>query len=236
MKWSDSLYIDAHDTDFSEFARPAALLRYMQSAANMQLHTLGPTNEELLSKGQAFVLSKIAIAFYRPMKAYEQISAHSWSCESKGYSFNRCFSITKGKETVAEASSVWALIDIKTRKPLRCEEFHPNFEPDPPIFPDVPFRFQVPEDVKKLGFHKVTYSETDRNHHMNNVRYLDMLCNFMNMEELFFEKACISFLNEAKTGEELCIYGKSSGDEHFFKSLREDGKTNIEAYIKTKRR
>lgn len=236
MKWSDTLYVDAHDTDFSEIARPAALLRYMQSAANMQLHTLGPTNEELFSKGQAFVLSKICLAFHRPVKAYEKISAHSWSCESNGFSFQRCFSITKDNETLAEAASIWALIDIETRRPLRVEEFHPNFEPDPPIFPDAPLRFRVPEDLNDLGVHRVTYSETDRNHHMNNVRYLDMLCNLMNMEELFWEKACISFLNEAKTGENLRIYGKTVGEEHFFKSLREDGKTNIEAYIKTKRR
>lgn len=236
MKWSLPLCVDAHDTDFAETARPAALLRYMQSAANMQLHTLGPTNEELLSKGQAFVLCKIRIVFQNTVNAYDNIVAHTWSCESKGFSFNRCFSITKGSETVAEAASVWALLDIHSRKPIRVEEFHPNFEDDLPISPDVPLRFQLPTELYEIGIHKVTYSETDRNRHMNNVRYLDMLCNFMDMEDLLWEKASLSFLNEAKTGEILRIYKKTLGDEHFFKSIRQDGKVNIEAYIKTKKR
>ena len=236
MKWSLPLCVDAHDTDFAEIARPAALLRYMQSAANMQLHTLGPTNEELLSKGQAFVLSKVRIVFHRPIFAYDNIVAHTWSCESKGYSFHRCFSITKESETVAEAASVWALVDIQTRKPIRVEEFHPNFTDDAPITPDVPPRIQIPNELDEIGVHKVAYSETDRNRHMNNVRYLDMISDFMDMEELLWEKASFSFLNEAKTGEVLRIFKKTVGDEHFFKSICQSGKTNIEAYIKTKKR
>ena len=236
MKWSLPLCVDAHDTDFAEIARPAALLRYMQSAANMQLHTLGPTNEELLSKGQAFVLSKVRIIFHSPVNAYENIVAHSWSCESKGFSFNRCFSITNGSKTVAEAASIWALVDIQTKKPVRVEEFHPNFEDDTPISPDVPLRIQMPSELDEIGMHKVTYSETDRNRHMNNVRYLDMLSDFMDMEELLWEKASLSFLNEAKTGEVLLIFKKTLGDEHFFKSIRQDGKVNIEAYVKTRKR
>ena len=235
-KWSFPLCVDAHDTDFSEIARPAALLRYMQSAANMQLHTLGPTNDDLLSMGQAFVLSKLNIVFHSPVNAYDQICADSWSCESKGFSFNRCFSIKKDGETVTEASSVWALIDVVTHKPFRVEEFHPNFDPDPPIFLDLPKRLHLPDGLNEVGAHRVTYGETDRNRHMNNVRYLDMLCDFMDMETLFWEKASISFLSEAKTGEVLRIFEKTIGDEHFFRSIRQDGRTNIEAYIKTKRR
>ena len=236
MKWTDTVCVDAHDTDFSETARPAALLRYMQSAANMQLHTLGPSNEALWAKGQAFVLSKIGIVFYEPVKAYDVIKASTWSCDSRGYSFNRCYSITKDDTLIAEATSVWALIDSLSHKPLRVEEFQPNFLPDPIITPDVPLRFSVPKELEEVGVHTVTYGETDTNRHMNNVRYLDMLCDFINMEELYVEKVSIQFLSEAPTHKKIRIFKHECGDEHFFSSVREDGRINVQAYIKTRKR
>ena len=233
MKWTEHMCVDAHDTDFTETARPASLLRYMQTAANMQLRRLGPSNEELLNGGQAFVLSRIAITFRRPAHAYEMLDVSSWADAGRGYSFPRYYTIMRGDECIAEAASVWALIDVETRRPLRTTEYRPNFDYDAPITPDAPLRFALPQEMPACGTHRVTYSEVDFNMHMNNTRYLDMLTDCMNMRENEIRDVSIAFLSEAPYDSVLTIEKKAENGVTFFRTIREDGRINIEALIRT---
>lgn len=231
MKWTTTLCVDAHDTDMNHTVRPAAMLRYMQSAANLQLHHLGPSNEELLEKGQAFILSRIAMRFYQPLAAYDEIAASTWSCPSRGFSFQRCYDIRKGDTPVAEAVSLWALVDIASHRLLRTDAWDRRFTDDPPITPDVPLRFTLPEDMAECGVHTVGYSEIDQNHHMNNVRYLDMLCDFLDMRQYTVKAATIAFLNEAPAYSRIRLFRKLEDNVAYFSSFREDGKVNIEARL-----
>ena len=61
------LQVDFHDTDSDGILRPSAAFRYMQSAADLQMHTCGPSNEELRKKGQAFVVTRFAVNFAAPI-------------------------------------------------------------------------------------------------------------------------------------------------------------------------
>ena len=51
MKWSEPIKVNSHDTDYNGVLRAGGVLKYMQEAANMQLHELGPSNDELMEKG-----------------------------------------------------------------------------------------------------------------------------------------------------------------------------------------
>ena len=82
---------DAHDEDYNRHIRPSAMLRYMQMAANMQLHTYGPTTEDMLARGQAFILSAIDLTFFSPLSSYETIVSETWPCEARGFAMPRCY-------------------------------------------------------------------------------------------------------------------------------------------------
>lgn len=236
MKWTEIMRVDPHDTDFEETAKPAALLRYMQTAANIHFREIDPAHKRLHESGRAFVLSRIAIDFHSPVKAYETVSARTWTSDSHGFSFIRSYDVLRGEERLAEATSVWALIDIKTHMPLRTTELPGEFENEDAATPVMPLRFSVPKDMPVLDTHRVVYSETDINRHMNNTRYLDMLTNCINMEKERPVGVSIAFLNEAPFGELLTLTGESCGGEYRFRTLRSDGKVNVEAFIRTKPR
>ncbi len=231
MIFTENISVDAHDTDAYREARPASLLRMMQSAVNTQMHTYRPSYEELYDMGQAFILSRIAVRFFRPVAAHDSLSVSTWSCDSRGFSFNRCYTVKKGDELIADATSIWALTDIQTKKLCRVESYKASYTNDPPLPDSAPLRFTLPEEMLDVGFHTVHYNEIDQNHHMNNVRYLDLICNFLDMRQKRLKSASITFVNEAPEYSRIRVTRAENGNEVYFRTYREDGKVNIEAYV-----
>lgn len=233
MKFSENFTVNSHLCDANGIARPTAVISFMQEAANIQLRTYGPSADELRANGQAFVLSRIGVGVYAPLYAYKTYTMQTWSCESRGFSFYRCHRLLDGDEVLAEAVSVWALIDIVNKKPLRTTEFHPNFDHEEILDFEVPSRIRITADaLSEVGEHTVRYSETDINRHMNNTVYADMLCNFIDMTDRRATRININYFNEAPLGEKLTVCLEEAEDSIYrFRTLREDGKINVEAEI-----
>jgi medium-chain acyl-[acyl-carrier-protein] hydrolase len=234
MKWSENYRINTHDCDASGIVRASLVLRYMQETANMQMKNLGPTNEDLRRNKMAFLLSRINISLYHPLYAGDEITCTSWGCESRGVSFNRCYQIRRGDEVIAEAASVWGLVDTETHKLLKVDEITLGFGIDDPLELDVPRRVHIPRDINMtlVGERTVVYSDIDANLHMNNTNYPDMLCDFIpDMTGKRVISLSISFAKEAKLGEVLKVYLAEIDGQYYFRTIRKDGTTNIEAIM-----
>ncbi|MBQ7377889.1 MAG: acyl-[Clostridia bacterium] len=237
MKWTEPIKVNSHDTDYNGVLRASGVLKYMQEAANMQLHELGPSNDELMEQGQTFFLSRIGFLTYEPIAAYEELRAQSWAGKSRGFSFNRFYRIYRGDIVVAEGVSVWALLDMNTHHPLRVDSYHANFEIDETLALDLPAHFRMPkptEEMERVGSYTVLYDDLDKNMHMNNTRYPDMLLSTQDMRGKYAQSLVINYVNEAPLGEVLSIYSCCDGDTLYLKSVRRDGKTNAEAQLKLK--
>ena len=234
MKWTENYRINSHDCDSSGKVRPSLILRYMQETANLQLHNLGPTTDELIRDDRAFILSRINMSIYSELHAYDSIEVSSWACESRGVSFNRCYQIKRDGELIAEAASVWGLIGISDRKIYRVEDISLGFGTDEPLELDAPKRVHIPRDItlSLVGERQIVYSDLDRNNHMNNTNYPDMLCDFIpSMKDKHILNMSISFAGEATLGENLKVYMNRAEDQYFFRTVRTDGNVNVEAMI-----
>lgn len=234
MKWSEPIKVNSHDTDFNGVLRAGGVLKYMQEAANMQLHELGPSNDELMEKGQTFFLSRIGFVTYEPIPAYAKLTAQSWAGESRGFSFNRFFRLYSGDRIVAEGSSVWALLNMETHRPLRVEEYHANFDIDETLSLPLPARLHIPkplEEMEPIGSYTVHYDDLDKNMHMNNTRYPDMLLSHEDMRGKYASSFVINYISEAPMGETLSIYRYEEDGKIYYRSVRTDGKINAEAQV-----
>ena len=147
MKYTENYKIKWHDTDAARQVRPSEVLVYMQETANLQVDNCSERSLDALrdTAGLAFILSKIKLVFHAPLHAYDEISVRTWTCDSRGYSFNRCFDIHRGEELIAEAISFWALLDINNRKLVRTDSFSLGIESDPPLEIAVPRRIKQPD-------------------------------------------------------------------------------------------
>ncbi len=232
MKWSEEISVSCHDTDINGIVRPSPILRYMQEAANLQLHNLGPSNEYLRENGMAFILARADMRLYKPLYAYDKIIAQSWACDSNLTSFYRCGRVLKDGETAADLVSVWALLDIKTRRFKRASEIKPNFETDEMLRPD--FHIRMPRDIKfaSAGERRISYSDVDLNRHMNNTNYPDMLCDYIDdMSGKRPVSITINFLSEAAIGETVRVNIAKSGSIYYFRTEKQNGAIGIDAIL-----
>lgn len=236
MKWTESLEIRFHDADASGRVAPGTALRLMEEIGNNQIDVQHPTWDELAEHDQAFVINCLRIQFYKPILPHDRITVNTWACPSKGVFFNRCYQIARDGEVIAELNSIWAMVGLSDRKIYRVGEVELFYDTDEQLTLNKPTQTRIPTDVtlEKIGTHQVRYSETDYIGHMNNTRYLDLLCDHIpDFRSRMVTSIGIKFKAEAPLGEQLELYRAKVGDTYYFRTIRGDGQVNIEAEIET---
>ncbi len=235
MKWSGEYRIIANDVDCNDIVSASNIFRYMQEAANSAMETDGPSYDELYDRGLAFILSRMRMSSYAPLHVHDKVELQSWACESKGVQWNRCYRILRDGLIVAEAVSVWALCGVQDKKLHRVNEFDFGYRTDDMIELDLPARFKIPEDVEMrlVGERTVEYADIDKNGHMNNAHYPDVLCSYIgtDMRGQRVISMGISYVSEAPLGETLKIYSGVSDGVYYVRTVRENGQVNVEAEI-----
>ena len=240
MKYTHQYQTKWHDTDANRELRPSQILMYMQETANLQLLDSGLSLDTLRDqRGLAFLLSRIAVRMHEPIYAHETIDVETWICESRGFSFNRCFAIRREGRVVAEAVSVWALMDLKEMRLCRVSEFEYPFLGDAMIEVDLPRRVHFSPDAaaRELGERVIRYADIDYNGHMNNTRYPDMLCDFLpNVMQKRVTGYTLSYLHEATYGHTLKVFGADGERSMQFRTVDGDGTVCLEAYLEFEER
>lgn len=224
-------FVDIHDVDLNGVARASALMRYFQSAAQMQLGEQGMTYDELKRRHRVFVLSQFRMEAYAPLYAYEAIRTQTYPCESRGFSFPRCYRLFRGEELIAEAVSVWALLDTEAGGLVRVSDFSLPVAHGTPI-ELTSDRIVLPSGMREVGSARVRYADVDQNAHLNNTRYPDLYADFLPMEGKRIRSLSIRYPKEAPMGQMLRVERGTDGGEWFFRTLREDGAVNSEAKLR----
>ena len=236
MKYTENYRVKWHDTDAARRVRPSEILVYMQETANLQLRSAGNTLDNMRDeRGLAFILSKIKLVFHSPLYAYDEINVRTWTCESRGYTFLRCFDIYRGEELIAQAKSFWALVDLNTKRFVRADGFELGVESDEPLDIEVQRRIKPPaSELEALGEREIRYSDIDYNMHMNNTKYPNMLCDFMPIDKVGgIREMTLEFLHESALGDTLTFYGADENGRYYFKTLNPAGETCLVAEVVT---
>ena len=146
MKFKQRYTVKWHDTDANRLIRPSALVTYLQETANEHLIHIGISLDELRDRhGLAFILGGLSVRVYESLSSGDDIEVETWTCGTRGFRHNRCFSVTRGGKTVAEATSQWALIKLADGSLVKVEDMPYHIEPEEPItLPDLPLRLQNP--------------------------------------------------------------------------------------------
>lgn len=225
-----STEVNTHDVDFNGIAKTSSILRYLQSAAQGQLTANDMSYDALIAKKKAFILSRITLEILKPLREATPLSAISFPCESRGYSFIRCYGLESDGEPVARAISVWALVNTDTRSLVKASDFDLSLPCLPPI--DLALEhIRLPKTMSEIGRYGVRYGDVDRNMHMNNTKYPDMYSNFLPMKNKMIKRISINYANEAPIGERLSIHMANDNDIYYFRTIKEDNSINSEAKL-----
>ena len=222
--------VDVHDVDYNGVAKASSILRYMQTAAQCQLTDSGMSYDNLRKRNRAFVISRLKLEVLRPLPTYTPLTAITYPCESRGYSFLRCYALESDGQLVARAISVWALIDTESRGLVRVNDFDLGL----PLLPQnglVLGAMKLPSSLTDIGGYGVHYGDVDQNMHMNNTKYPDMYSNFLPLSGRMIRSMTINYSKEAQIGEKLRIQRGEEGGLFYFRTMRSDGSVNSEAQI-----
>lgn len=225
-----------HDTDANRFLRPSAVLMYLEEASGIHMRHVGRSLDDIRDHdGVAFILSKIGVNFYAPVSPFRNICVETWVNEGKGYSSVRNFRLYDGDTLAAEASSVWALIDLSKKFPIKLDRFDFGFSFEEETLDNVSTRFRIPKDfvMENAGERRIAYSDIDYNMHMNNTHYPDMLCDFLpDMQNNRVSSMGLSFLREAPYEQTLRVLrGKREDGGWFMKTKNSADETCLDAEV-----
>lgn len=214
MKWSENYPSYYYFADHNRIIKPAYIDRYMQETGYSALKNLGPSPEYLDANNFAFILSKICFRFYKPVYEGGNINVQTWAREPKTLTFQRNYRIIEDDEVVAEADSLWVLFHTKEKKILKPSAI--NFTKEQLDDEELDFavskRLKLSENADFAGLYTVKYSDLDSNNHMNNTRYLDLICDcaennlVIPFDRRFISMMEITHINEAKHNDEIELY------------------------------
>ena len=230
MKFRNDLIADIHDVDHNGVARMSSLMKYIQNAAQTQLTLNGMSYEELRDMKRAFILSRIKLEFTEPVRAYDRLTAVTYPCESRGYSFLRCYALERDGVVIGRAASIWALVDTESRALVPVSKFDLDLELMPHNDMSLD-RIIMPKSITEVGTYTVNYGSTDQNRHMNNTHYPDMYANFLPLEGRRVRTMSIQYVNEAPAGQTLTVHRAYEDGVFYFKTVREDGQINTLATV-----
>ena len=230
MKYRMKTEVDVHDVDFNGVAKTSSIMKYIQTAAQCQLTEGGMSYDNLKNSNRAFILSRVKLEVLRPLVAHTPLTAVTYPCESRGYSFLRCYELECDGEVVARAVSIWALIDTESRALVRVNDFNLGLPTLPPN--ELVLRaMKLPSTLTDVGGYGVHYGDVDQNRHMNNTKYPDMYSNFLPLAGKMIRSITINYSNEAKIGEKLRVQRAEENGYYYFRTVRADGQVNSEAQI-----
>ncbi len=250
MKYTRTYETHSHDLDPYEAFMPTPLIQYLQETAEHQIRDTDKDYADIYREDRkAFIVSRMSVEIYRPIYKFATVDCDTWIITAKAANFPRMYELFVDGESVARASSNWALVNVDTKKLVKQGEYDISSYPmdeEPEL--QIPTRFRIPKDMEltEAGVVPVSFSLTDINGHMNNARYYNCLADCMpELGEYALTSMNMRFVHEAPLGKEIKIYrsgmeepGKMDprADKVVYFKTKVDGEDNIHAVFGLKHR
>ena len=178
-----------------------------------------------------WVLSRLAIELERMPKEYEHFTIQTWVENVYRLFTDRNFAILDAEgNPIGYARSIWAMIDMDTRKPADLLSLHGGQitdyickDKECPI--DKPGRIKVAQK-ELVGEHKALYSDIDINGHVNSIKYIEHILDLFPME-VFKEKRIkrfeMAYSAESYYGNVLSFYREQTGNDEYDVEVMKNG-------------
>jgi acyl-ACP thioesterase len=200
--------VASHTVGPQGFLRPSALLGFLEDIAGEHAATWHLSIGNLRARGLMWVLTRYHLRLLRPPRYGEAIAVTTWPSARLGRVALRDFEVTDAAgEAVALATTAWAALDVKTRRPRAMDDVVP---PEFVLarraladdFPPLP---GVEEPAREVEL-PVMLRDLDMNRHVNHAVYLEWAFEAIPPELLEHglpEDIEIAYLAEAGPGDRI---------------------------------
>ena len=228
VQFEQEYIVQTYETDQRGFARPVALLNYLQAAAGEHAARLGVAVSDLRKNGHTWVLSRLHLAMERYPRCGDTVCIRTWPAVRDRLFTVRDFELfTLDGSQAGRATTSWAVLNIKTRRPMKLEEVLPIYTINAERALNDPFSTLPILEAEEYALHlPVLRGDLDINRHVNNTVYagwaletipeeVDSTCQLSAIEISFRAEALYGDTIVARTGrsEEAHTYLHSIDNE-----------------------
>ncbi len=205
--------VDPRRVDFTERASISSMCDIILEAAGEDAYKRGFGIDVLAERNLGWVLSRMCVELdYMPAE-YSEFTIRTWISDYNRLASTRNFTLTDDEGRMfGRAVSQWCMLDFSTRMPADVNLLARMHEG---VMVDAPSPCERPRRIAAVGSeptakHRVVYSDIDFNRHMNTMRYIDMVCDLLPIDELERLNAVrvdMNFMRESRYGDvlSLCI-------------------------------
>ena len=216
--YEEKITIGSNDVDSSYKLKMSGFFKLVQDVImhDTNRHKVGSI--DLKEQGLIWVITRVRVEIKRMPKYCEEVTFITYPGKTIKMLFPRYIRVVdKDGNVIINMSSIWAILDEKTRVPLmnspimdKAYSYHMDDELPLPI------KISSPE-LTKVETRKIHYSDCDLNKHLNNTRYIEILQDLRTME--FYEQhsiksMTINYLKELKEGEIIDVYSNLDSPEY----------------------
>lgn len=224
--------IDAYLTDFRGKATLPMIGGFMLQAATKHAEERGFGYSAMTSQQRVWVLSRIAIEVFEYPKNDTVMVLKTWVASVNRLFTERHFSFEDEQgRVIGFAKSLWASIDLETRKPTNVLELDGLSdyiaEKENPIegMTKIP---ALKDDYEVATDFVVKYSDVDINKHLNSMKYIEHFVDVFDID-MFREKEIrrieINYISEGRYGTKLDILKRTEKDNIFVLEMKDGDMT-----------
>lgn len=215
--YQETIELLSRGCDLSGRWKPSEIFLVMQELGGRDSQNLGWGDEELRSRDLAFVLTRNELHMKRYPVMGQKVVCHTWATAPMKSLFPRYFLFTTEEgDVLGTASSLWALMSLKTRHMMPAQTLSMDIEaPDMPVPMALPARAQLIEQETERLVHRPSYEEIDVNGHVNNTRYVAWICDALGVDAQrnhSIATLTINYVHEILPGEEITLHMQLKGD------------------------
>lgn len=225
-KFTQELSIPCYMTDISRKLRPLAFMDLSQAVATLAADELEFGDIQMLEKhGAVWVLARMKVEFLRMPEHREKVTLSTWHKGLDSLFFVRDYQMSDAAgNAIINATSSWVVMNVEERRVLRSEALS-DIIPGNPQCADNAIekpagKVVIPKTLatRKVGSHRVSYSDVDYNRHANNAKYTVWAMDCL-PEELVYnrplKKICLNFNREALPGEVIDLFCSCDGETFY---------------------
>ncbi len=226
--------ISNNDVDYRFNLKPANLYRIFQDIALKATEEVGSDSISLSKRGIDWVITRMDVEIKRLPRCNEKITVCTYPGKDLAMLYPRYFYILdENNNVIIRASSIWALIDAKTRKVIVDKDTIKKLPPETSEYElPLPGKIAASEEKNLIETRTIHYSDLDFNCHMNNVRYVELL---MDVHDFEFYKThrptfiSLNYMKEIREKDKVSVYSDLNNPETF--EVQVDGGTSFLAKV-----
>lgn len=184
----DEHLVRSYDVDTTGRLAPPALWRMLQDAAGSSAAALGFSVEHLFEHGLTWVLARFRLGMRDWPGWRSPLAVETWPVGTDGVRAYRNFRVRDGAgRMIGAASSLWMVLDVKARRPVRIPEFIRMARPGDADMTHADVADEAPELLDALDLAPlaappaarrerrmtVRFNDLDLNRHANNACYTE---------------------------------------------------------------